>query len=67
MNPYKAYQQQRDAGQTRIDDVLALYEQAIRRLDQALACLRSKEREAARQALAPEPRCLRAWRVSARL
>jgi len=39
MNPYGIYQQQRTLGQTRIDVLLQLYEEAIRRLERVLELL----------------------------
>jgi len=37
MNPYRAYQQNRAAGQTRIDIILSLYDQVIGRVQKAIA------------------------------
>jgi flagellar biosynthetic protein FliS len=43
LDPYKAYQQNRASGQTRIDTTVALYEAIIERLEKALAALRRQD------------------------
>ena len=47
MNPYKAYQSQRDLGLSRIDTLLALYDEAISALERASAAQRSGDGRAA--------------------
>jgi flagellin-specific chaperone FliS len=47
MNPYAKYQQQPSPCWTRIDMLLALYDGAIERCEQALAALERQERDAA--------------------
>ncbi len=52
MTHARAYRQQQDAGWTRIDTLLALYDGAIERLQMALAALRRGDGEAAGPPLA---------------
>jgi flagellar biosynthetic protein FliS len=52
LNPYKAYQQNRNASQTRIDVTLALYEEIMGKTEKALAALRSRDQVAAQKHLA---------------
>lgn len=51
MNPYNAYQQNRAAGQTRIDTTLYLFEALLERIEKARACLRKQDRAAAQKHL----------------
>jgi flagellar biosynthetic protein FliS len=48
---YQAYQQNRNAGQTRIDTILSLYEAIFERLEKARAALRRSDTAAARKDL----------------
>ena len=52
LNPYKAYQHNRTASQTRIDITLSLYEEIMGRMENALAALRSQDQTAANKHLA---------------
>lgn len=52
MNPYRAYQQQAQSAWFRTDILLALYDQALKDIEGALAALRRRDRPAARPLLA---------------
>lgn len=51
MNPYKAYQSQRELGMSRIDTLLALYDETVTALERASAALRTNNPTAAAPAL----------------
>jgi flagellar biosynthetic protein FliS len=52
MNPYKAYQQNRAAGQTRIDIILSLYDEVTGRIEKALAAQEQQDHAAVKRQLA---------------
>src|SRR5438128_2711962 len=52
MNPYAAYRQQTSPGWTRVDSLLALFDRAIGRGEQALEALAGGNHETARRLLA---------------
>jgi flagellin-specific chaperone FliS len=52
MNPSRAYQRHQEAGWSRIDMLLALYDGALERTDRALALLRQQDAAGARPLLA---------------